>query len=74
MVEGGGSKMFAQIKTWIYKYPKESKELLQKLAEVCVEYLALQVEAGAQVCIRLQVRVNYYSMISARAGLRFVGW
>lgn len=49
MVEGGGSKMFAKIKTWIYKYPKASKDLLQKISEVCVEYLALQVKAGAQV-------------------------
>jgi uroporphyrinogen decarboxylase len=51
MVEGGGSKMFIQTKTWIYKYPEESKALLQKIAELCVEYLALQVQAGAQVCI-----------------------
>jgi uroporphyrinogen decarboxylase len=49
MVEGGGSKMFIQVKTWIYKYPEASKALLQKIAELCVEYLALQVEAGAQV-------------------------
>lgn len=49
MVEGGGSKLFVQTKTWIYKYPKASKALLQKIAEVCVEYLALQVQAGAQV-------------------------
>jgi len=49
MVEGGGSKLFVQTKTWIYKYPQESKDLLQKIAEVCVEYLALQVQAGAQI-------------------------
>ncbi|KAL5121326.1 Uroporphyrinogen decarboxylase in heme biosynthesis [Pleosporales sp. CAS-2024a] len=49
MVEGGGSKMFIQTKTWIYKYPEESKALLQKIAELCVEYLALQVQAGAQM-------------------------
>jgi uroporphyrinogen decarboxylase len=49
MVEGGGSKMFIQSKTWIYKYPKESQALLQKIAEICVEYLALQVAAGAQL-------------------------
>lgn len=49
MVEGGGSKMFVQVKTWIYKYPGESKRLLQKIAELCVEYLALQVKAGAQI-------------------------
>jgi hypothetical protein len=49
MVEGGGTKMFKQVKTWIFKYPQESKKLLQKIAELCVEYLALQVCAGAQV-------------------------
>jgi uroporphyrinogen decarboxylase len=41
--------MFIQVKTWIYKYPEATKALLQKIAELCVEYLALQVEAGAQV-------------------------
>jgi uroporphyrinogen decarboxylase len=50
MVEGGGSKMFIQVKTWVFRYPKESQALLQKIAELCVEYLALQVVAGAQVC------------------------
>ncbi|EDO00410.1 hypothetical protein SS1G_14280 [Sclerotinia sclerotiorum 1980 UF-70] len=49
MVEGGGSKLFVKTKTWVYKYPEASKALLQKIAEVCVEYLALQVKAGAQV-------------------------
>ena len=49
MVEGGGSKLFVQVKTWVYRYPQESQRLLQKIAEVCVEYLALQVKAGAQI-------------------------
>ncbi|KAL8714850.1 MAG: hypothetical protein Q9220_001363 [cf. Caloplaca sp. 1 TL-2023] len=49
MVEGGGSKLFVQVKTWIYRYPTQSKRLLQKIAELCVEYLALQVKAGAQI-------------------------
>ncbi|KAM7209100.1 Uroporphyrinogen decarboxylase [Naviculisporaceae sp. PSN 640] len=49
MVEGGGSKIFKDVKTWIYKYPEETKALLQKISEVCVEYLALQVKAGAQL-------------------------
>lgn len=48
MVEGGGSKMFIQAKTWVFRYPEETKALLQKIAEACVEYLALQVQAGAQ--------------------------
>ncbi|KAJ5921723.1 hypothetical protein N7454_009197 [Penicillium verhagenii] len=49
MVEGGGSKLFIQSKKWVYKYPKESQAMLQKIAEICVEYLALQVAAGAQL-------------------------
>ena len=49
MVEGGGSKMFVQSKTWVYKYPEESKKMLQKIAQLCVQYLALQMKAGAQV-------------------------
>ena len=49
MVEGGGSKLFVQAKKWIYKYGGESKALLQKISELCVEYLALQVAAGAQM-------------------------
>lgn len=74
MVEGGGSKMFIQIKTWIYKHPEESKALLQKIAELCVEYLALQVQAGAQVrsseCIK-DAMLTYHrwsrSLIHGRA-------
>lgn len=49
MVEGGGTKLFAESKRWIYRHPEESKKVLQKIAEICVEYLALQVQAGAQV-------------------------
>ena len=49
MTEGGGSKLFREVKTWIYAWPAESKNLLHKIAEVCVEYLALQVQAGAQI-------------------------
>lgn len=49
MVEGGGTKIFKESKKWIYLYPEESKAILQKISEVCVEYLALQVQAGAQM-------------------------
>lgn len=54
MVEGGGTKLFVHSKTWVYKYPEAAKALLQKIAELCVDYLALQVEAGAQVCLFLR--------------------
>lgn len=49
MVEGGGTKLFKESKTWLYKYPKESKALLRKISLLCVQYLALQVKAGAQI-------------------------
>ncbi|CAM1507362.1 Fc.00g070030.m01.CDS01 [Cosmosporella sp. VM-42] len=49
MVEGGGTKLFAQVKTWIYRYPEDSKKLLLKIADICVDHLALQVKAGAQL-------------------------
>lgn len=49
MVEGGGTKVFKQTKTWIYKHSDASRQLLQKIAELCVEYLAHQVIAGAQI-------------------------
>src|SRR5690606_35665158 len=49
MVEGGGTKLFVQSKTWIYKYPDATKALLHKIADICVDFLALQVAAGAQL-------------------------
>ena len=49
MVEGGGTKLFKESKTWLYKYGIESKMLLRKISILCVEYLAYQVKAGAQI-------------------------
>lgn len=49
MVEGGGTKLFIESKKWIFRYPEEAKAMLQKISEVCVEHLALQVKAGAQM-------------------------
>ena len=49
MIEGGGSKTMSKSKAWLYRYPKESHQLLQILTDVIVEYLVGQVNAGAQV-------------------------
>ncbi|WWC69747.1 uroporphyrinogen decarboxylase [Kwoniella pini CBS 10737] len=49
MCEGGGSKTFEKSKSWLYKYPKESKELLRIIADVCADLLVGQVLAGAQM-------------------------
>lgn len=49
MIEGGGSKTFTTAKTWLFRYPEESRELLQKIGVVCIDYLVGQILAGAQV-------------------------
>ncbi|EWC48067.1 uroporphyrinogen decarboxylase [Drechslerella stenobrocha 248] len=49
MIEGGGSKFFIHAKTWVFRYPEESKRLLQMITDVVVDYCAEQVVAGAQL-------------------------
>ncbi|KAL7271660.1 Uroporphyrinogen decarboxylase in heme biosynthesis [Rhizina undulata] len=49
MIEGGGSKIFRFVKSFIFKWPEESKWLLARITEVAVEFLAQQVVAGAQM-------------------------
>ncbi|KAH8115821.1 uroporphyrinogen decarboxylase [Phellopilus nigrolimitatus] len=49
MVEGGGSKTFTLVKTWLFKYPEESRRLLMRIADVCADFLVGQVNAGAQL-------------------------
>jgi len=53
MIEGGGSKTLTKAKSWLYKYPEESKGLLQRITDIAVEFLAEQIIAGAQVHIIL---------------------
>lgn len=49
MIEGGGSKMFAKAKSWLYKFPEASHALLQRLTETIIIYLQGQIAAGAQL-------------------------
>ncbi|KAF9407566.1 hypothetical protein BGZ94_002645 [Podila epigama] len=49
MIEGGGSRMFSKVKSWIFLYPEASHELLQLVTDVCVDFLIAQVRAGAQM-------------------------
>ncbi|PRP82362.1 uroporphyrinogen decarboxylase [Planoprotostelium fungivorum] len=48
MIEGGGSKTFAKSKKWLYQYPEASHKLLDMLSDIIIEYLSLQIQAGAQ--------------------------
>lgn len=49
MTEGGSSRLFEHSKTWIYKYPADSEMVLNSITNVCIEFLAQQVVAGAQI-------------------------
>lgn len=49
MIQGGGSSTMAKARSWLYRYPKDSHQLLQLLTDVVVDYLVMQVKAGAQV-------------------------
>jgi uroporphyrinogen decarboxylase len=48
MVEGGGSKDFATIRRMAYEEPVMLGRLMAVLTEATVDYLALQIEAGAE--------------------------
>ncbi len=47
MLENGGSKSYAKSKALLYKSPELAHQLLDKLAQSTVSYLAGQIEAGA---------------------------
>lgn len=49
MIEGGGSKTMSKAKAWLTKYPEDTKFLLNLLTDVIVDYLEMQVKAGAQM-------------------------
>ncbi|KAH8405690.1 hypothetical protein KR215_006569 [Drosophila sulfurigaster] len=49
MIEGGGSKTMSKAKAWLANYPEDTKLFLNLLTDVIVDYLEMQVEAGAQM-------------------------
>ena len=59
MIEGGGSKTLSKAKKWLYKYPEASKELLQLITDVNVDYLVEQVKAGAQLLQVFESNAEY---------------
>jgi uroporphyrinogen decarboxylase len=48
MIEGGGSKSFAEIKKMAFSEPRTLHALLDKLATTIIAYLKFQIESGAQ--------------------------
>jgi len=49
MIEGGGSKSFAEIKSLAYSSPRVLHALMDKLAATISAHLLFQIESGAQV-------------------------
>jgi uroporphyrinogen decarboxylase len=49
MVEGSGSKTFSKAKAFLYKEPKLAHLLLQKITDSTIQYLKLQIKAGADL-------------------------
>jgi len=49
MTDGRGSKTYQHSLTWLYNYPAESHVLLQRITDVCVDFLIGQAKAGAQM-------------------------
>jgi uroporphyrinogen decarboxylase len=49
MVEGGGTRNYAEIKRMMYREPETTHRLLDKLADTIILYINAQIEAGAQV-------------------------
>lgn len=63
MIEGGGSKEFAQIKAFSYQHPGAMHQLLQKLSDTIADYLILKVKNGADA---LQLFDTWASMLTQR--------
>jgi len=49
MVEGSGSKTFAQAKKFLYTHPELAHALLQKITDTTIAYLQNKIQAGADL-------------------------
>jgi uroporphyrinogen decarboxylase len=49
MLEGGSSKDFAVVKSWLYSNPEYSHRLLDLLSDIIIQYLNCQIESGVDV-------------------------
>ncbi|MCC2625029.1 MAG: hemE [Burkholderiales bacterium] len=49
MLEGGSSKDYAKVKSWLYSNVQYSHKLLDLLADIIIKYLNCQIESGVDV-------------------------
>lgn len=63
MIEGRGSKTFSKAKAFLYRQPEAAHDLLDKITKVTIQYLQLQVKAGADI---VQIFDSWASILSPR--------
>ena len=51
MIEGESSKTFNKARKFLHQNLEASSQLLQQMTDLIIDYLVLQVQAGAQVII-----------------------
>ncbi|XP_058834203.1 uroporphyrinogen decarboxylase isoform X1 [Topomyia yanbarensis] len=61
MIEGGGSKTMSKAKSWLTDYPEASKQLLNILTDQVIDYLLMQIKAGAQMLQVFESSAEYLS-------------
>ena len=61
MIEGQGSKTFSKAKSFLYREPELAHLLLEKITSATIEYLKLQIKAGADL---LQIFDSWAGILS----------
>ena len=73
MIEGQGSKTFSKAKSFLYREPELAHLLLKKITSATIEYLKLQIKAGADL---LQIFDSWAGILSPEYynefGMRYV--
>ena len=73
MIEGQGSKTFSKAKSFLYREPELAHLLLEKITSATIEYLKLQIKAGADL---LQIFDSWAGILSPEYynefGMRYV--
>lgn len=68
MIEGGGSKDFLHVKSFMFQHPEAFETLLGQLAEICGDYLQAQASAG---CSAVQLFDTWAGCLSPEDYRRF---
>ncbi|MGD2216906.1 MAG: uroporphyrinogen decarboxylase [Gemmatimonadales bacterium] len=69
MIEGGSSKNYLHMKSFMYQHPGAWDRLMRAISEVTRDYLAAQIEAGAQA---IQLFDSWVGSLSPEDYLQFV--